>query len=114
MFIHRKRATHAPAVSLAAQQDASKAQARVPQPGFVVRNLSAMQTPHTGTAAPQRDRRAGGCTTNDRSGRRGITFDPPRALSRFPSDHPKKSAAKRGKSHRGAQERTRGICSQLS
>ena len=28
-------------------------------------------------------------------------------------DHPKKSAARRGKSHRGAQERTRGSCSQL-
>jgi len=37
-------------------------------------------------------------------------FDPPRAHTRLPSDHrAKKSAARRGKSHRGAQERTRGI-----
>src|SRR6516225_9903300 len=37
-------------------------------------------------------------------------FDPPRAHTRLPSDHrTKKGAAKRGKSHRGAQKRTRGI-----
>ena len=114
MFIHRNRATHAPAVSLRGAAGSGQGASTGAAGSFVVRNLSAMQTPHTGSAAPQRDRRAGGCTTNDRSGRRGITFDPPRALSRFPSDHPKKSAAKRGKSHRGAQERTRGICSQLS
>ena len=50
-----------------------------------------------------------------------FVFDPPRAHDRLPSGlpqeraagSPKKCAARRGKSHRGAQERTRGNCSQL-
>src|SRR5579872_4082368 len=39
-------------------------------------------------------------------------FDPPRARLASPPVT-KKNAARRGKSHRGAQERTRGNCSQL-
>jgi hypothetical protein len=91
-----------------------RAPARAPDASFVVRNVTAMHAHQNGnprtTAAAELTERARMTGVGD-----GASLSIPlERTPRLPSDHPKKSAARRGKSHRGAQERTRGNCSQLS
>ena len=88
--------------------------ARAPDASLVARNVTAMHAHQNGhprtTAAAELTDRARMTGVGD-----GASLSIPlERTPRLPSDHPKKSAARRGKSHRGAQERTRGNCSQLS